>query len=83
MTLLSFAGLSFLGLGVQAPDFDWGRLLHEGVARIYMNPMAAMGPGIAMVLTVLILNTAGSLFGEKALKCVRAAGCRGADRCVG
>ena len=68
VTLLSFAGLSFLGLGVQAPDFDWGRLLREGVARIYVNPVAALGPGIAVVLTGLVLNAIGSLFGEPALK---------------
>ncbi|MEV0381173.1 dipeptide/oligopeptide/nickel ABC transporter permease/ATP-binding protein [Nonomuraea sp. NPDC050643] len=64
--LLSFAGLSFLGLGVQAPEFDWGRLLREGVARIYVNPMVALGPGIAIVLTGLILNSIGSLTGETA-----------------
>ncbi|MEU8354520.1 dipeptide/oligopeptide/nickel ABC transporter permease/ATP-binding protein [Nonomuraea sp. NPDC048882] len=64
--LLSFAGLSFLGLGVQAPDFDWGRLLREGIARIYVNPMAALGPGIAIILTGLILNAIGSLTGESA-----------------
>lgn len=68
VTLLSFAGLSFLGLGVQAPDFDWGRLLREGVARIYVNPVAALGPGIAVVLTGLVLNAIGSLFAEPALK---------------
>jgi peptide/nickel transport system permease protein len=72
VTLLSFAGLSFLGLGVQAPDFDWGRLLREGVARIYVNPVAALGPGVAVVLTGLVLNAIGSLFGEPALKPGRA-----------
>jgi peptide/nickel transport system permease protein len=68
VTLLSFAGLSFLGLGVQAPEFDWGRLLREGVARIYVNPIAALGPGVAVVLTGLVLNAIGTLFGEPALK---------------
>ncbi|MFD0662275.1 dipeptide/oligopeptide/nickel ABC transporter permease/ATP-binding protein [Thermocatellispora tengchongensis] len=69
--LLSFAGLSFLGLGVQAPDFDWGRLLREGIARIYVNPMAALGPGIAIVLTGLVLNAIGSLTGETASRTPR------------
>ena len=32
--LLAFAGLSFLGIGVQAPAYDWGRLLGEGLNRI-------------------------------------------------
>jgi len=59
-TLLAFAGLSFLGIGVQAPDYDWGRLLGEGLNRIYLNPAAALGPGIAVVIAGLAFN----LFGE-------------------
>nr|WP_308805652.1 ABC transporter permease subunit [Acrocarpospora corrugata] len=29
--LLTFAGLSFLGLGVQAPSYDWGKLMQDGL----------------------------------------------------
>ena len=29
--LLAFAGLSFIGLGVQPPDYDWGRHMMEGL----------------------------------------------------
>ena len=58
--LLAFAGLSFLGLGVQPPGYDWGRLLGEGLDRIYVNPAAALAPGIAVVLAGL----AFALFGE-------------------
>jgi len=56
VTLLSFAGLSFLGLGVQAPEYDWGRMLQEGILRIYVNPLAAIGPGIAIVLAGLVFT---------------------------
>lgn len=56
VTLLSFAGLSFLGLGVQAPAYDWGRMLQEGILRIYINPLAALGPGIAVVLAGLVFT---------------------------
>lgn len=56
VTLLSFAGLSFLGLGVQAPDYDWGRMLQEGILRIYINPLAAIGPGIAIVIAGLVFT---------------------------
>jgi ABC-type dipeptide/oligopeptide/nickel transport system ATPase component/ABC-type dipeptide/oligopeptide/nickel transport system permease subunit len=56
VTLLSFAGLSFLGLGVQAPAYDWGRMLQEGILRIYINPLAAIGPGIAIVLAGLVFT---------------------------
>ena len=31
--LLAFAGLSFLGLGVQQPAYDWGRLLYDASRR--------------------------------------------------
>ncbi|WP_328992802.1 dipeptide/oligopeptide/nickel ABC transporter permease/ATP-binding protein [Kribbella sp. NBC_01245] len=59
-SLLAFAGLSFLGIGVQAPSYDWGRLLGEGLNRIYTNPAAALGPGVAVVAAGLAFN----LFGE-------------------
>ncbi|MFD2466447.1 dipeptide/oligopeptide/nickel ABC transporter permease/ATP-binding protein [Amycolatopsis silviterrae] len=59
-SLLAFSGLSFLGIGVQAPDYDWGRLLNEGLNGIYVNPAAALAPGLAVVLAGLAFN----LFGE-------------------
>jgi peptide/nickel transport system permease protein len=62
--LLAFAGLSFLGLGVQGPAYDWGRLLFEGVGTIYVNPAAALAPGLAVLLAGLALN----LFGESVAK---------------
>jgi peptide/nickel transport system permease protein len=62
--LLAFAGLSFLGLGVQSPAYDWGRLLYDGVGSIYENPAAALAPGIA----VLVAGLAFNLFGESLAK---------------
>jgi peptide/nickel transport system permease protein len=62
--LLSFAGLSFLGLGVQSPAYDWGRLLHDGIGAIYVNPAAAIAPGTA----VLVAGLAFNLFGESVAK---------------
>ncbi|MFD5226070.1 dipeptide/oligopeptide/nickel ABC transporter permease/ATP-binding protein [Microbacterium sp. NPDC058342] len=58
-SLLAFAGLSFLGLGVQAPAYDWGRLMLEGLSRIYLNPLAALAPGIAVVIAGLAFNLTG------------------------
>jgi peptide/nickel transport system permease protein len=57
--LLAFAGLSFLGIGVQAPDYDWGRLLREGLDGIYVNPAAALAPAAAVVLAGLAFNLVG------------------------
>ncbi|MGW5238729.1 dipeptide/oligopeptide/nickel ABC transporter permease/ATP-binding protein [Monashia sp. NPDC004114] len=57
--LLSFAGLSFLGLGVQAPDYDWGRLMQDGLSGIYVHPLAALAPGLMVVIAGLAFNLTG------------------------
>jgi peptide/nickel transport system permease protein len=62
--LLALAGLSFLGLGVQPPDYDWGRMLNEGLGRIYVTPIVAIGPAVAIILGAL----AFTLFGETLAK---------------
>ncbi|MEU0555058.1 dipeptide/oligopeptide/nickel ABC transporter permease/ATP-binding protein [Dactylosporangium sp. NPDC006015] len=58
-SLLAFAGLSYLGLGVQAPSYDWGRLLGEGLNSLYVHPLAALVPGAAVVLAGLAFNLTG------------------------
>ncbi|MFJ3365697.1 dipeptide/oligopeptide/nickel ABC transporter permease/ATP-binding protein [Streptomyces anthocyanicus] len=57
--LLAFSGLSFLGLGVQAPSYDWGRLLGEGLNGIYTHPAAALAPGVAVIVAGLAFNLTG------------------------
>ncbi|MEU1202609.1 dipeptide/oligopeptide/nickel ABC transporter permease/ATP-binding protein [Streptomyces sp. NPDC005813] len=57
--LIALSGLSFLGLGVQPPSYDWGRLLSENVNRIYTAPAAALGPGVAIVIAGLVFNALG------------------------
>jgi peptide/nickel transport system permease protein len=64
VTLLSFAALSFLGLGVQAPEYDWGALLQDGIRRIYVNPIAAIGPGLAIVLAGLVFSLVSESLSE-------------------
>jgi ABC-type dipeptide/oligopeptide/nickel transport system permease subunit len=58
-TLLTAAGLGFLGLGVQQPTPEWGTMLGEGRSYIFSNPNLATFPGIAIFLTVLAFNLAG------------------------
>jgi peptide/nickel transport system permease protein len=57
--ILTEAGLSFLGAGVQPPNPSWGTLIADGQARIVTAPWLAIIPGIAIVLTVLALNIFG------------------------
>lgn len=57
--LLALSSLSFLGVGVQPPDYDWGRLLHEGFAQVYSQPTAVLGPGVMVVLAGLSFGMLG------------------------
>jgi oligopeptide/dipeptide ABC transporter ATP-binding protein len=70
--LLSLAGLSFLGLGVQPPQYDWGRMLNEGLDRIYVTPVVALGPAVAITIGALTF----ALFGEVLAKAAGASGAR-------
>jgi oligopeptide/dipeptide ABC transporter ATP-binding protein len=74
--LLAFASLSFLGLGVQAPSYDWGRLLGEGLAQIYIHPAAAVIAGLAVVLAAMAFNLSGEAV-------ARAIGLRAVSRTAG
>jgi len=57
--LIGFAGLSFLGLGVQVPQAEWGSMISESRAYIQLAPWAVMAPGAAVVLTTLLFNYLG------------------------
>ncbi len=54
--LLTEASLSVLGVGVQPPDASWGTLIADGQGLIYSRPLVAVAPGLAVVVTVLLLN---------------------------
>jgi peptide/nickel transport system permease protein len=57
--LLIEASLSFLNLGVQAPDPAWGNMINVGREYLTTQPWLAIAPGIALMLTVLALNFLG------------------------
>ena len=54
--ILDLAALSFLGLGIQPPQADWGNMLNEGRAFLLRNPYISLAPGAAIVLTVVSIN---------------------------
>lgn len=59
--ILIEAGLSFLGIGVQPPQPSWGLMIRENYNFIITgNPMAALEPGIAIMLLVLAFNLLGN-----------------------
>jgi len=57
--ILSAAGLSFLGLGVQPPSPEWGAILASGRNYITKAPWVLIFPGAAICLTVLSFNLIG------------------------
>ena len=55
------AGLSFLGIGVQAPMPSWGLMIKENYNFIIThNPLLAIIPGIAIMILVLAFNLLGN-----------------------
>ena len=57
--VISEAGLSFLGLGVQPPDASWGNMIKEGTRYLLVAPHLVLAPGIALMLVVLAVNLIG------------------------
>lgn len=57
--LVTLAGLSFLGLGVAPGSPDWGRMLFENRELLPVNPWAALGPAIMILLTAAAANIVG------------------------
>lgn len=53
------AALSFLGMGVQAPDPEWGGMLSAGRTFIRDYSYLSVIPGLVIMLTVLALNLLG------------------------
>lgn len=57
--MLSISGLSFLGLGAQPPDPEWGAMLNEGRRYLQTAPWLLIYPGLAIFSTVIIFNLLG------------------------
>lgn len=59
LAILSESGLSYLGLGVQAPVPSFGRMLSEGQRFILQHPSQILIPAIFLILLVLSLTLIG------------------------
>ena len=58
-TITAEAGLSFLGLGIQAPTASWGNLLSAGPDYYLTQPWLMVWPGLMILLTTLAFNLLG------------------------
>jgi len=57
--IVAEAGLSFLGLGIQAPTASWGNLLSAGPDYYLTQPWLMVWPGLMILLTTLAFNLLG------------------------
>jgi ABC-type dipeptide/oligopeptide/nickel transport system permease subunit len=66
MSILLAAGLSFLGMGVQPPNPEWGAIISSSRGYIVDHSHMVTAPGLAIALTVIALN----LFGDGLRDCL-------------
>lgn len=57
--VLHIAGLSFLGLGVQPPNAEWGVMLSDCKDYLWSNPELVLYPGGALFITIALFNLLG------------------------
>ncbi len=58
-TMLSIAGLSFLGLGVAPPAAEWGSMVSEGRAYLQLAPWTVFAPAASILVAVMLFNYFG------------------------
>jgi len=56
---LAIANLSFLGLGVQPPQAEWGQMLVSAMSYIQEAPRLVILPGLALTFLVIAFNLLG------------------------
>lgn len=57
--VIAEASLSFLGLGIQAPEASWGSMLRDGVRYLLVAPHYVLVVGISLMSLVLAINLLG------------------------
>jgi peptide/nickel transport system permease protein len=72
LAILNGAALSFIGIGVQPPTADWGRMVAEFAPLVFVNPFLSLYPGLAIAITALACN----LLGDGLLRAVDASASR-------
>ena len=57
--ILSAAGLSFIGMGIQPPSPEWGALLSNAQTYLFTAPYMLIFPGVFIMLSSLAFNLVG------------------------
>ena len=57
--MIAEASLSFLGLGIQAPEASWGAMLRDGVRFMLVAPHYVLAVGLCMMSLILAINLGG------------------------
>jgi len=63
--ILAVAALGFLGIGVQAPNAEWGSMVSDARPFLLSAPRLAFWPGLAITLTVMAFNVVGDGFRDR------------------
>lgn len=58
-TIMQAATLSYIGLGIQPPNPEWGAMLTAGRPYMESNPHMMLFPGLAIAILVLSVNLVG------------------------
>lgn len=53
------AGISFIGLGIQPPEADWGRMINDGREVLDLHPHVSTLPGLAIFVLAAGFNLLG------------------------
>jgi len=63
--MIAEASLSFLGLGIQAPDASWGAMLRDGVRYMLVAPHYVLVVGLSLMSLILAINLGGDYLRER------------------
>ncbi|MDN4601293.1 nickel ABC transporter permease subunit NikC [Paenibacillus sp. F6_3S_P_1C] len=63
--IMDISALSFLGLGIQPPNAEWGAMIHEGTGYIRSHPELMIYPGVMILLVVITFNILGEALSER------------------
>lgn len=63
--MIAEASLSFLGLGIQAPDASWGAMLRDAVRYMLVAPHYVLVVGVSLMSLILAINLGGDYLRDR------------------